>query len=318
MPPENQPSLDRRLIRQTAVQLLYSLHLEGIEQPCDYSTFWNLLQETDSFKLLTAQLRAVQHVTHDLEQRCERLQLAQRSMKSDFMVWRNKLAHSHNADETTLGSLQALTSLLAQSEQISEIVVHWSLKLHSLNALQANIDEHQQQRAQLEAAFKLNQELQRNLQPVLNFEQKLSNQATAIVEAFLAAARRLGSTAERLVCIAQPLDFPNNKEIVALRSNLQQMQFTRELADNMVDMLFGRLSEIDEILAQNIRDYRPENVSPVDRAILRLAIYDMAYCPEIPAAVIIKDSVILAQNLSSNKSDKFINGVLDDVKNKLR
>jgi N utilization substance protein B len=48
----------------------------------------------------------------------------------------------------------------------------------------------------------------------------------------------------------------------------------------------------------------------VDRSILRLAAYELVYCPDIPIAVAIDEAVTLAQDLSTDESPRYVNGVL--------
>ena len=52
----------------------------------------------------------------------------------------------------------------------------------------------------------------------------------------------------------------------------------------------------------------------MDRAILKLALYEMLYDPRVPPAVAIDEAVELAKKFSSAKAYRFINGLLDRVK----
>ena len=56
-----------------------------------------------------------------------------------------------------------------------------------------------------------------------------------------------------------------------------------------------------------------ERILRVDLAILRLGIYQLLYCPEIPAPVVLNESLELAKCFSKAQSTSFINGILDQV-----
>ncbi|MDT8407873.1 MAG: transcription antitermination factor NusB [Methylococcales bacterium] len=54
-------------------------------------------------------------------------------------------------------------------------------------------------------------------------------------------------------------------------------------------------------------------IDPVERAILRLATYELRFHPELPYRVVINESVTLARTFGAEGSHKFINGILDKV-----
>ena len=70
---------------------------------------------------------------------------------------------------------------------------------------------------------------------------------------------------------------------------------------------------IDEILAQYSEGWTLDRMPPLDRAILRLGIYELLWCEAVPPAVVIDEAVELAKTLSTDESPKFINGVLARV-----
>jgi len=51
----------------------------------------------------------------------------------------------------------------------------------------------------------------------------------------------------------------------------------------------------------------------VDRSILRLSVYQLNFCADIPAKVVINEAIELAKKYSTDKSSAFVNGVLDAV-----
>jgi transcription antitermination protein NusB len=70
---------------------------------------------------------------------------------------------------------------------------------------------------------------------------------------------------------------------------------------------------INEILAQYSEGWTIERMPALDRAILRLGIYELLWCEDVPAAVVIDEAVELAKTLSTDESPRFVNGVLARV-----
>lgn len=59
-------------------------------------------------------------------------------------------------------------------------------------------------------------------------------------------------------------------------------------------------------------------LSSVDRSILRLAVYHLKFCPDIPCKVTINEAIELAKKFSGEQSPRFVNGVLDAILKILR
>jgi N utilization substance protein B len=70
---------------------------------------------------------------------------------------------------------------------------------------------------------------------------------------------------------------------------------------------------IDEILADYAEGWTVDRMPDVDRAILRLGVYELLARDEVPDAVAIDEAVELAKTLSTDESPRFVNGVLARV-----
>ncbi|WP_316365060.1 transcription antitermination factor NusB [Candidatus Thiodiazotropha sp. CDECU1] len=79
----------------------------------------------------------------------------------------------------------------------------------------------------------------------------------------------------------------------------------------------SHLVELDELLKPSL-DRAIESVDPVERAILRLGVYELSHKPEIPYRVVINEAVELAKVFGAEQGHKFVNGVLDQVAKKVR
>jgi transcription antitermination factor NusB len=81
---------------------------------------------------------------------------------------------------------------------------------------------------------------------------------------------------------------------------------------------WSNLKECDGLIADAIIKWQLSRLSMVDKSILRLAVYQLKFCPDIPPRVAINEAIELAKKFSSEKSPSFVNGVLDAVYQKLR
>jgi len=86
------------------------------------------------------------------------------------------------------------------------------------------------------------------------------------------------------------------------------------------DLLHGvpnHLGELDELLKPAL-DRAIESVDPVERAVLRLGVYELRFKPEVPYRVVINEAVELAKVFGAEQGHKYVNGVLDQVAKKVR
>lgn len=74
---------------------------------------------------------------------------------------------------------------------------------------------------------------------------------------------------------------------------------------------------VDDTLAEYI-DRPIEQLDPVERAVLRLATYELLYRPDIPYKVCINEAVQLTKKFGAEQGHAYVNGVLDKAAHKLR
>ncbi len=82
--------------------------------------------------------------------------------------------------------------------------------------------------------------------------------------------------------------------------------YAREIVDGVID----NRDDIDEQIITHARDWKIDRMPAVDRAILRLAVWELLHNDEVPAAVAIDEAVELAKEFSTDDSGSFIHGVL--------
>jgi N utilization substance protein B len=89
---------------------------------------------------------------------------------------------------------------------------------------------------------------------------------------------------------------------------------TRQFAEELIRGVEARRPALDELLRRYAVNWDISRMSAVDRNILRLALYEMHYRPDIPPVVSIDEAVNLAKEFSGRESARFVNGVLDRAK----
>ena len=75
---------------------------------------------------------------------------------------------------------------------------------------------------------------------------------------------------------------------------------------------------IDELIDDHADGWTVERLPNVDRAILRLAVWELTAQPDVPAPVVIDEAVELAKAYSTERSSSFVNGVLDAIARDVR
>jgi N utilization substance protein B len=91
----------------------------------------------------------------------------------------------------------------------------------------------------------------------------------------------------------------------------------RKLASDWTKGTWENLAQCDELIVASIIKWQLSRLSAVDKSILRLAVYQLKFCPDIPPRVVINEAIELAKKFSTDKSPAFVNGVLDAVLRKL-
>jgi transcription antitermination protein NusB len=84
----------------------------------------------------------------------------------------------------------------------------------------------------------------------------------------------------------------------------------QDYARVLVEGVIVNHERIDGLLTAYSEAWSLERMPLVDRTVLRLAAFEILFCPDIPDAVAIDEAVELAKSLSTDESPAFVNGVL--------
>jgi N utilization substance protein B len=85
---------------------------------------------------------------------------------------------------------------------------------------------------------------------------------------------------------------------------------TRSFANQLFEGAAGDVVVLDEIIGKHAENWKFERLAAIDRAILRLAIYELR-ATDTPPKVVLNEAVELAKKFSSEDSGAFVNGILD-------
>lgn len=85
-------------------------------------------------------------------------------------------------------------------------------------------------------------------------------------------------------------------------------------AAELVRGVAANRERIDELISWNLVDWTLERMPAVDRNILRIGVYELLWANDVPDGVAISEAVALAQDLSTDNSASFVNGVLARIK----
>ena len=105
------------------------------------------------------------------------------------------------------------------------------------------------------------------------------------------------------------------------------MEYATDLASEAIPeddpaLIFGQTrlqgvltykAEIDSILKKNAKHWRLDRMASVDKNILRIGVFELCYCPDIPPKVAINEALELAKKFCGGESSAFVNGILDAV-----
>jgi transcription antitermination factor NusB len=94
-------------------------------------------------------------------------------------------------------------------------------------------------------------------------------------------------------------------------------ELVRQLARQWTHSAWLNLAVCDEMITSSAIKWQLSRLSQVDRSILRLAVYQLKFCPDIPPKVVINEAIELAKKFGAESAPSFVNGVLDAVLKKL-
>jgi N utilization substance protein B len=91
----------------------------------------------------------------------------------------------------------------------------------------------------------------------------------------------------------------------------------RKFTEGLVRGVLEKQETIDTLIQKCADNWKLSRIARVDLSVLRLAVYELKFRPDVPPAVAINEAIDLAKYFSSNESGRFVNGVLDRARKEL-
>ncbi len=94
---------------------------------------------------------------------------------------------------------------------------------------------------------------------------------------------------------------------------VESMPEIRPFCDILVEGVLKNREAIDQVIEQSSDNWKLFRMACVDRNILRIAVFEMLYCDDIPPRVTINEAVDIGKKFGTEDSGAFINGILDNI-----
>jgi N utilization substance protein B len=91
----------------------------------------------------------------------------------------------------------------------------------------------------------------------------------------------------------------------------------RTFAGELVEGVIVEIVGLDALIEQHSQHWRLARLAAIDRLILRMAAWELQHRPDTPAAVVLDEAIELARTFSTEDSARFVNGVLDGIRQTL-
>jgi N utilization substance protein B len=128
------------------------------------------------------------------------------------------------------------------------------------------------------------------------------------------SSRRLGRViALQALYEVDAVDHDPQEAVTRWAAERQAAESAVSFARELVRGVLQEREELDTLLQGSAPLFPVPRIAPVDRAVLRLAIYELLRVPATPAKVAINEAVELAKQFGGDNSSRFVNGVLGDV-----
>ena len=124
-------------------------------------------------------------------------------------------------------------------------------------------------------------------------------------------AREIALQALYLVDVAHT-PAPEAFAIVNRRGDREEEQ-TLDFALSLLDGTISKRAEIDAHIAATAENWPIKRMAAVDRNVLRLAAFELAYERDTPVSVVIDEAIEIVRKYSTEDATKFINGILDKL-----
>lgn len=268
-------------IRKTALSLIYAL----LEQHCeDVSSFplrefWEIALEKENLHLQQALTKAVLHACRSAEDLAA--PVLKRGQELVEHVPQTEIIRVLSATENLLSALAELRSRVGDKRRNTVM----------------------ETRKVTERVLRTARQLADKIADILSGQESTHNAA------FFASLRRWQKTLHECVALENPVQIDNNMEYIGLSRCAKELAILQPQAENLALDVYSHREEWEDCLRRLLRNYIPQRLDIVDRAILYLSLYELKY-RGLEAPIVISEANNLAHEFSGAKSSPFVHGVL--------
>jgi N utilization substance protein B len=87
----------------------------------------------------------------------------------------------------------------------------------------------------------------------------------------------------------------------------------RTFADQLVNGVMSHVAELDGLLGRYAEHWTVSRMAVIDRSVLRMAVYELLYIPNIPGRVTLNEAIEIVKRFGDDQSGAFVNGILDRI-----
>ncbi|MDD5713199.1 MAG: transcription antitermination factor NusB [Smithellaceae bacterium] len=114
------------------------------------------------------------------------------------------------------------------------------------------------------------------------------------------------------------VDIDVEEALTLFWQNFEATDEAKEFSSFLVRGAWEKRGEIDDLISGCSENWSISRMSKVDKSILRLSVFELLYCPDVPPKVTLNEAIELGKTFGSENSGAFINGILDALYARLR
>jgi N utilization substance protein B len=103
-----------------------------------------------------------------------------------------------------------------------------------------------------------------------------------------------------------------------LWDNFASDEEATDFCERLVRGVVEHSDEINRLIEKYAEHWKISRMNQIDRNVLRIAVYELLYCNDIPPKVTMNEAIDIGKKFGSEESGAFINGVLDGIRQHLR
>jgi len=133
------------------------------------------------------------------------------------------------------------------------------------------------------------------------------------------AQRRAGRVAALQYLFAWSINPPTNlaNDLQAFFETQENPRETYSYGEEIINGVIEHIADLDARIKGLAHNWEFERIAKIDLAILRLAMFEMLYRKDVPPVVSINEAIDLSKQFSNADAKRFINGILDRLKDQL-